>query len=76
MRITVSLPDKLSENLKREAHNRNISVSRLVSDALERYLLDLRRKALGKKVLDLAGEAHVSPDADSILDEGRRNDRA
>ncbi len=76
MRITVNIPDSLNENLKREASNRGVSVSRLASEALSHYILDSRRKALGRKVLELAGKAGVSEDADSILDEGRRDDRA
>ncbi len=76
MRITVNIPDSLNENLKREASNRGVSVSRLASEALSHYLLDSRRKALGRKVLELAGEASVSEQVDSILDEGRRDDRA
>ncbi|SPF43785.1 conserved hypothetical protein [Syntrophobacter sp. SbD1] len=75
MRITINVPDNLKENLKREAGNRNISVSRLVSEALDLYLLDSRRRALGKKVLDLAGKAKVSASADLILEKGRRDDR-
>ncbi len=76
MRITVNIPDKLNENLRREAHNRGVSVSRLVSEALSHHLLDSRRKAIGRKVLALAGRAKVSEDADSILEEGRQDDRA
>jgi len=76
MRITVNIPDSLDENLKREASNRGVSVSRLGSEALRHYLLDSRRKALGRKVLELAGKTRVSEQVDSILDEGRRDDRA
>jgi hypothetical protein len=76
MRITVNIPDSLDENLKREASNRGVSVSRLASEALSHYLLDSRRKALGRKVLELAGKTRVSEQVDSILDEGRRDDRA
>ena len=68
MRITVNIPDSLNENLKREASNRGVSVSRLASEALSHYLLDSRRKALGRKVLELAGKTRVSEQEDSILD--------
>ena len=34
MRLTVSLPDRLSDNLKRAASNRGISVSSLVADGM------------------------------------------
>jgi len=76
MRITVNIPDKLNENLRREARNRGISVSHLVSETLSLHLFESRRKAMGIKVLQLAGRAKVSADADAILDEGRRDDRA
>ena len=76
MRITVNIPDNLNDNLRREAHNRGISISRLVGEALSQYLLDARRKALGRKVLDLAGRAYVAEDVDAVLEEGRRDDRA
>ncbi len=76
MRITVNIPDNLNDNLRREAHNRGISVSRLVSEALSHHLLDSRRKAFGRKVLELAGRVRVSEEADAILDEGRHDDRA
>ena len=76
MRITVNIPDSLNENLRREASNRGVSVSRLASEALSHYILDSRRKVLGRKVLELAGKTRVSEQEDSILDEGRRDDRA
>jgi metal-responsive CopG/Arc/MetJ family transcriptional regulator len=75
MRITINVPDKLSENLKRAAANREISVSSLVSEAVEHYLIVQQRRALGKKVLDLAGKVHVAEDVYDQIDEGRRDDR-
>ena len=76
MRLTVSIPDKLSENLKRTAANRRISVSGLVAEAVERYLITERKQALGRKALDLAGKVHVDPRAMEMIEEGRRDDRA
>ncbi len=76
MRITVNIPDNLNDNLRREAQNRGVSISHLVSEALSHHLLDSRRKAFGRKVLELAGKAKVSEDVDLILHEGRRDDRA
>ena len=55
MRITINLPEELSDSLKRTALQERISVSRLVTGAVEYYLLEKRRRASGKKVLDLAG---------------------
>jgi len=75
MRITITIPDKLSENLKRAAANRGISVSGLVSEAVEHYLIVQRRKALGEKVLALAGKVQVAEDVYELIEEGRRDDR-
>lgn len=76
MRITVSLPDKLRNNLKWAAANRGVSVSSLVTEAVEQYLIMQRRKSLGKKALALAGKVHVAADIYDMIDEGRRDDRA
>ena len=76
MRITISIPDKLNDNLKRAAANRGMSVSSLVSEAVEQYLIVQRRRALGKKALALVGKVHVAPDVQDMIEEGRRDDRA
>jgi metal-responsive CopG/Arc/MetJ family transcriptional regulator len=76
MRMTVSLPDKLSDNLKRAAANRRVSVSSLVAEAVEQYLIVQRRRALGKKALALAGKVYVAADVHDMIEEGRRDDRA
>lgn len=76
MRITISIPDKLSDNLKRAAANRRISVSGLVAEAVEQYLVVQRRRALGKKALELAGNVRVTPEVHEMIEEGRRDDRS
>ncbi len=76
MRITVSIPDSLSGNLKREAANLKIPVSRLVAKAIEHYLVDRRRTDPGNRVLELAGKARVAENAHDGIHEGRRDDRA
>ena len=75
VRMTISIPDKLSDNLKRAASNRGVSVSSLVAEAVEQYLIIQRRRALGKKALALVGKVHVAPDVLDIIEEGRRDDR-
>ena len=75
MRITISIPDKLNDNLKRTAANRGMSVSRLVAEAVEQYLIVQRRRALGEKALALVGKVHVAPDIHEMIEEGRRDDR-
>ena len=74
MRVTVSLPDKLSDNLKRAAANRGISISSLVAEAVEQHLITQRKRALGRKALGIAGKSRVAPDVYEMLDEGRRDD--
>jgi len=76
MRWTVSIPDKLSENLKRTAANRQVSVSSLVAEAVERYLIIEQRRALGNKAMELAGKVHVAPDADRMVEAWRGHDRS
>jgi metal-responsive CopG/Arc/MetJ family transcriptional regulator len=76
MRITINLPERLGDSLKRTAAQERVSVSRLVTGAVEGFLLEKRRRALGKKVLDLAGRARVAPEATDLLETGREDDRA
>jgi metal-responsive CopG/Arc/MetJ family transcriptional regulator len=75
MRMTVSLPDKLSDNLKRAAANRRVSISSLVAEAVEQYLIVQRRQALGKKALALVGKVYVAADIHDMIEEGRSDDR-
>jgi hypothetical protein len=75
IRITVNIPGNLAEDLKRTAVRERVSVSRLTTDAVEYYLMEKRRRTLGKKVLDLAGRARVAPEVLDILEEGRKDER-
>lgn len=76
MRITISIPDKLNDNLKRAAANRGVSISRMVTEAIEHYLIEQQRRTLGKKALALVGKVHVAADIHDLIDEGRRDDRS
>lgn len=75
MRITINLPEKLGDSLKRAALQERVSVSRLVTGAVEDFLLEKRRRNLGKKVLDLVGRSLVTPEALDLLAAGREDDR-
>ncbi|MEW6659676.1 MAG: hypothetical protein AB1424_13535 [Thermodesulfobacteriota bacterium] len=75
MRITINIPDKLNKNLRRAAANRRMSVSSLVAEAVEHYLIIEQRRALGEKALKLVGKVHVAADIHEMLEEGRRDDR-
>lgn len=73
MRLTVHLPDDLARLLKQAAENEGKSMSALTAEALEVYLKERRRKALGLEVLRRAGKARVAPEALRLLEEGRRD---
>ena len=72
MRLTVHLPDDLARLLKQTALNEGKSMSALTAEALDFYLRERRRWALGLKVLERAGKARVDPKALEALEEGRR----
>jgi metal-responsive CopG/Arc/MetJ family transcriptional regulator len=76
MRVTVHLQDSLAVRLKETARDDRLSVSSLVSSAVEHYLHERRRRALGNRILALAGKVRVAPDALASLDEGRADDRS
>ncbi|RTH28287.1 ribbon-helix-helix protein, CopG family [Thermus scotoductus] len=73
MRLTVHLPEDLARLLRQAAENEGKSMSALTAEALEAYLKERRRKALGLEVLKRAGKARLSPEAYQFLEEGRRD---
>jgi metal-responsive CopG/Arc/MetJ family transcriptional regulator len=75
MRITVYLSDNMAEELKKAAVNANLSASGLVAEALKHYLITMRRRAAGEKILGLAGKTHVGEKVHDELERGRRDDR-
>lgn len=76
MRITANVPDPLGADAKNFAGNENISVSGLITKALEFYLTQSRKKKMGEKLLTLAGKGHVAPDSSHELEVGRLDDRS
>ncbi|MCP5107321.1 MAG: hypothetical protein GY950_28295 [bacterium] len=70
-RVTVSINDKLEWELKKFAVSQRESVSKIASKAIKYYLDAVKRRELGRKVLDLAGKQTVSPDAVKELEAGR-----
>ncbi len=77
MRVTVHIKDGLNEEIKRVAANEHKSVSLLVSESLEFYIKEKKRRGLGNKVLELAGRAKVHRNALQHLDKERsENDRS
>lgn len=76
MRITANVPDPLGVDAKNFAANENVSVSGLITKALEFYLTQSRKKKMGEKLLTLAGKGHVAPGASYELEVGRLDDRS
>ena len=70
-RVTVSIPNKLEGELKKFAKNQKESVSKIMAEAIEHYLNELKRRQLGNKVLDLVGKENVSSNAIKELEAGR-----
>lgn len=75
MRLTIHMPDSLGERLKSAADSERKSVSSIISEAVDHYLVHKRRKALGLKILELASKDVVAPDALRTMEEGRNDDR-
>lgn len=75
MRITANVPEDLGRNAKIFASNENISVSNLVTKALEFYMTQCRKKEMGEKLLSLSGKGHVSAEVYKEIDSGRSDDR-
>jgi metal-responsive CopG/Arc/MetJ family transcriptional regulator len=77
MRITTHIPDPLARDTKIMAENEKKSVSSIIAEALAYYITERRKKRLGRKVLEIAGKARVSPEVHKELERGRMdsNDR-
>jgi hypothetical protein len=72
MRVTVHIKNTLNEEIKRLAVNEHKSVSLLISESVEFYIKEKKRREHGNRVLDLVGKTKVNADALRYLDEGRR----
>ena len=77
MRITTHIPDLLVRDAKIMVENEKKSVSSIIAEALAYYITEKRKKKLGRKVLEIAGKARVSPEVHKELERGRMdsNDR-
>lgn len=71
MRVTAHIKDTLKEEIIKLAANEHKSVSLLVSESLEFYIQEKKRRELGNKVLALAGKVKVEALALKCLDKGR-----
>ncbi len=76
MRITVTMKEKLVDEVKRLAANEKRSVSSLISEAVEYYIREKKKREAGEELLRLSGNVHVDEDALLELERGRtENDR-
>ena len=73
MRLTVHIPEDLAGLLRRAAANGGKAVRARAAAAVEAYLRERRRRALGLKVLERAGKGRVAGEAHRLLEEGRRD---
>ena len=71
MRVTVHIPERVNDEIKRAAGKENKSVSSFIAEATQYYIKEKKRKELGLKVLGLAGKVKVSGDVLRHLEEGR-----
>ena len=71
MRVTVHIPESVSNEIKRTAGKEKKSVSSFIAEAVKYYIREKRRRELGLKVLELAGKARISGDVLKHLEEGR-----
>ncbi|MBM4276756.1 MAG: hypothetical protein FJ130_02600 [Deltaproteobacteria bacterium] len=77
MRITTHIPDPIARDAKIMAENEKKSVSSIIAEALAYYINEKRKKKLGRKVLEMAGNVRVSAEVYKELERGRMdsNDR-
>lgn len=62
MRITANIPDNIGKVVKIFADNEKKSVSSVITDAVQNYILLKKKKESGMKVLGLIGKARISKD--------------
>ena len=74
MRITVNIKEELAREVRKLARNRGRSVSSLVSEAVEKYISELKRQEAGRKLLELAGKLKVADDSLEELERGRQDE--
>ena len=73
MRITANVPDDVGKYVKAFANNERKSVSSVITDAVQNYILSKKRNESGMKVLGLIGKARVSKDVHKDIEAMRKN---
>jgi len=62
MRITANIPDNIGRVVKTFADNEKKSVSSVITEAVQDYILSKKKKESVRKVIDLIGKARISKD--------------
>ena len=73
MRITANIPDNIGRVVKTFADNENKSVSSVITEAVQNYILSKKKQESGKKVLDLIGKARISKDIHKEIEAMRKD---
>ena len=71
MRVTVHIPERVNNEIKRTAEKERKSVSSFIAEAVQYYIREKKRREIGSRVLDLAGKVKISGDALRHIEEGR-----
>ena len=71
MRVTVHIPERVNNEIKRSAEKEKKSVSSFIAEAVQYYIREKKRREIGLRVLDLAGKVKISGDALRHMEEGR-----
>jgi len=74
MRITFHVSDELAKELKEAARSEKKSVSSIVAEAIQFYLIEERKRKAIDKMLAIAGKGTVSDDALDELERMREED--
>jgi metal-responsive CopG/Arc/MetJ family transcriptional regulator len=68
MRITANIPDNIGRVVKTFADNEKKSVSSVITEAVQNYILSKKKKESGLKVLGLIGKARIAKDVHKEID--------
>ena len=71
MRVTVHIPGRVNNEIKRTAEKERKSVSSFIAEAVQYYIREKKRREIGLRVLDLAGKVRISGDALRHIEKGR-----
>ncbi|MDR2017288.1 MAG: hypothetical protein LBQ00_00105 [Syntrophobacterales bacterium] len=76
MKVTVQIPDGISDDLKAQAKAERKSVSELVAHCITYYIGERKKKSALKGFVKMAGKTHVDGDTLETLERWRAdNDR-